>query len=783
MNKLFMLAIANIRKTKGHTISLFFLFFIAALLLNAGLLVSINFGSYFEQITKELNTSNIYYVMPRNSFTEEVKELFDKDSNVRLFQEEETIWTNAKVKYKDETRTSTFLFRDADQNRELSRWKFVGKHLEPEEMSIYIPYLYQLEAGYKLNDPFEIRFDDITLTFTIKGFTEDIFFSSQDTGLLGVYLPQDSFELVNQVLDDKYNTVTVFTDLREVNKDLETEIKSLTGLVTISNSSDYDNSILSFDLSLIKLSRTMMASMVSAIFVVFSALLVIVCLIVVRFRIGNSIEDDMTKIGSLKAMGYTARQIIFSIVLQFLMIAFVGSILGISSSYLTTPVLSDAFAGQSGLKWVQSFDGGISSFALCFMLSIVILVAYLSAGRIRKLHPIEALRGGIATHSFRKNHLPLSKAFGSLPLVLALKSLLQNKKQGLMITIILIGVSFAGAFAVIMFYNTTFDTRAFEETPGIERSNAMAVFKPEVDSSGLVEKINHMEHVRKVQFIDETVVTLDDNEIRVYVMEDYTNKETDTVYQGRYPLHSNEIAISGLLAGMLDKTVGDMVTVKVGENQSEFLITGLSQGSNMGGYNASIRKDALMKLNPEFKQMCLQIYLDKGSDAGVFTEKLKEFYKDQLMIAIDMDTSFENGIGIYTSIVSKVGIAILVITIAVVILILYFVINSSVTRKKRELGIQKAIGFTTLQLMNQISISFLLPVIAGVVIGCLLGAKQSNAIMSVSQRAMGIMKANYSIVPAWIALFGIGIVVLSYAISMLLAFKIRKISAYSLIQE
>lgn len=783
MNKLFMLAFANIRKTKGHTISLFFMFFIAALLLNAGLLVSINFGNYFEQITKELNTSNIYYVMPRVSFTEEVRDLLEEDSNVSVFQEEDTIWANAKVKYGNETRISTFLLCNADQERELSRWKFVGKHLEPDEMSIYIPYVYQLEAGYELNDPFEIRLEDITLTFTIKGFTDDIFFSSLDTGLLGVYLPHDTFEYVNKVLDDKYNAVTVYTNLREVNKDLESEIKNLTGLESISNSTDYDNSLLSFDLGLIKLSRTMMASMVSAIFVVFSALLVIVCLVVVRFRIGNSIEDDMTKIGSLKAMGYTGRQIIFSIVLQFLMIAFVGSILGIASSYLITPVLSDAFAGQSGLKWVQGFDSGISSFALFFMLSIVILVAYLSAGRIRRLHPIEALRGGIATHSFRKNHMPLSKAFGSLPLVMALKSLLQNKKQGLMVTVILIGASFAGAFAVIMFYNTTFDTRAFKETPGIEISNAFVVFRPEVDSSGLVEKINNMEHIRKAQFIDETVVTLDDNEIRVYVMEDYTKKETNTVYQGRYPLHNNEIVISGLLANMLDKTVGDIVTVKVGDNQNEFLITGLSQGSNMGGYNASIKYDAMMKLNEEFKQVCLQIYLDKGTDAGALSEELKDLYKDQVLTVIDMDKSFEDGIGMYTSIVSKVGIAILVITIAVVILVLYFVINSSVTRRKRELGIQKAIGFTTLQLMNQISISVLPPIILGVLIGSYLGSTQGNAIMSISQRSMGIMKADYTVTPEWIALFGIGIVVLSYVISMLLTFKIRKISAYSLIKE
>ncbi len=59
-----MLSFANIRKAKGHAVSLFLLFLIASLLLNAGLLVLLNFGSYFQKMTNELNTSDIYLTLP-----------------------------------------------------------------------------------------------------------------------------------------------------------------------------------------------------------------------------------------------------------------------------------------------------------------------------------------------------------------------------------------------------------------------------------------------------------------------------------------------------------------------------------------------------------------------------------------------------------------------------------------------------------------------------------------------------------------------------------------------
>lgn len=783
MNKIVMLAYANIRKTKGHTISLFFMFLIAALLMNAGLLVFLNFGGFLDKTITELNTSDIYYIMPSHFYNDEVDNYIMNNKNVLDTQKEEVLWAKAVTNYKNDTKEQVFLLNDADNTRNLSKWKFVGEHMTPDARSIYVPYIYKQDGGYQLNDKMELQFKDVKIAFTIKGFTEDVLFSASDTGIMGMYLPHASYEKVISELGDSYKATIIFANLQTMNKDIEARIRDLTNGEVVATTSDITSSVFSLDLAIVKLSRVLMASMVAIMIVAFAAIIVGVCLIVVRFRIDNSIEDDMTKIGALKAIGYTGRQIVFSIVLQFMLIAFIGSTVGISLSYLTTPALSDIFAQQSGLKWVQGFDGTISSLALGTILIIVIIVAFITAGRINKLNPIVALRGGIITHSFRKNYLPLSTSKGSLPIALAFKSLLQNKKQSFMMAVIMIAVSFASTFSVVMFYNTTIDTKTFYETPGIELSNALVLVNPEADNRTLMEDIKTMSEVRKVQFIDEAMVNLDNNNVTVYVMEDYSEKETITVYQGRYPLHSNEIVLAGHLATILGKTVGDSVILKIGEEQAQFLITGLSQGAYMGGINASIRLDGMKKLNPNFLQQSLQIYLNNDVKAEDFVKKIQKLYGTTLLSVIDMDKMMEQGTGVYTSIISKVGIAILIVTITVVLLVLYFVINSSVTRRKRELGIQKAIGFTTLQLMNQLSISFLPPILVGVSIGSVMGIMLTNHIMSVAQRAMGIMKANYIITPVWIALFGVAIVIISYVTSMLLTYRIRKISAYALVSE
>lgn len=784
MRKIFKLSFANIRKTKAHTVSILLMFIIAAMLLNLGLLVFVDFGGYFEKVTKELNSSDVFYIMPEGIYSDRVEEYVKNNDDVKMLQRENPLWLSGTIPYSNDTRECVFLINDGDEKRNFSKWKFVGEHLPPDSMSIYLPYVMSIDGGYRLNDKLQVNFKDTVITFTIKGFTEDVFFSSLDTVVMGVYMPHDTYVSVVEKLGSEHNAALIFANLEKKNKDVENGIREIIREENPYIDANATSTFFSLDNDVVKLSRSFMASGVSVMMMAFAAIIAVVCLIVVRFRIGNSIEEDMTKIGSLKAVGYTSRQIISSIVTQFSLIALIGSITGISLSYLATPALSNVFAHQSGLMWVQGFDGAISSVSLSVILLVVAVVSFMASRRINKLNPIVALRGGITTHSFRRNHMPLHKSKGSLPFVLAIKLMLQNMKQSIMIGVIFTVVSFASTFALVMFYNSVIDTKTFAETPGIELSNVIAVFTPGADNTALVESVKNLEGVRKVQYIDTAMIKLGKDEVATFVMEDYSKKETNTVYEGRYPLHSNEVVVSGYLAKTLNKSIGDSITLKINDREAEYIITGYSQGSYKGGLSIiSIRRDGILKLDPDFEQQNLQIYLNKNIKSTDFREEIEELYGDSIVKTVDMDKEFQQGMGLYTSVVSKVGVTIMVVTILVVILVLYFVINSSVIRKKQELGIQKALGFTTLQLMNQLSLGFLPPIITGVLLGSLLGMTQTNGIMTLTQKAMGIMRAHYIITPIWITLFGAGIVIVSYGFSMLITYRIRKISAYGLVSE
>ncbi len=794
VRKLWMLAIANIRKTKSASTTLVVMFLIAALLLNAGLLVVINYGSYFDNLKEELNASDAYFALPDKIYTDEVKTYIDKNEHVKKTQTMEGLVIEANILSKGKEKSFPIMFTDMNEKRDISKWKYVGEHLPAEEMSVYIPDIFKAVSGYQLNDKIELTYkeedtkEEKTLTFTVKGYTEDVYFSSTDTGYISFYLPKDSYQKVKSILNKpEHLTHVVFTNVDDVKNvsSIEGGIRNLLKLNSASlMAADPSTMLVAIDLELIQLARCMMATMISAMMVLFASIIVVVCVLVVRYRIVNSIEEDVMKIGSLKSVGYTSAQIILSIILQFSLIAGIGSLIGIALSYPVLPVVSTVFEQQSGLKWEQGFDGGISGVTLIILLLFVLFITLIAARHISKLNPIHALRGETTARKYKRNHLQLEKANRNLPVALALKSILQNMKQNIMIMVILIIVTFFGVFGVIMYYNTTIDTKAFAEVPGMEICNAIAVLNPEKDQTEAVKTIKNMDHVRKVQYLDETKIKIDNMEVAAYIMDDYDKKETRLVYEGRYPKDKNEITLAGILAGRLEKTVGDTVKVRFGEKEEQFKVVGLSNGSQMGGLNTSILASDYIRLNPDYKHQALYIYLDKGTNAEKFVVDLEQkFDKSMLLSAMNFDKEMAEGMASYQKIVAAMGLAMLVITLMVVTLVLYFVISSSVIRKKRELGIQKAIGFTTYQLMNQLSLSFTIPIMIGALIGTLLGAFYTNPMMSLSMKGMGVMKAGFIVDPYWVIAFGVATIVFAYLLSMVITWRIRKISAYALVTE
>ena len=66
--KIMNLAMANIRKSKSATVSLFIFILVAALLLNIGLMVITQINAFFDQKTEQLKDPHVTIVMDQESY-------------------------------------------------------------------------------------------------------------------------------------------------------------------------------------------------------------------------------------------------------------------------------------------------------------------------------------------------------------------------------------------------------------------------------------------------------------------------------------------------------------------------------------------------------------------------------------------------------------------------------------------------------------------------------------------------------------------------------------------
>jgi putative ABC transport system permease protein len=411
-------------------------------------------------------------------------------------------------------------------------------------------------------------------------------------------------------------------------------------------------------------------------------------------------------------------------------------------------------------------------------------VVLFAARNIRRVNPINALRGETSVGRVaKKNRLALDRNAAPLSALLGLKSTIQNPRQTMMIAIIMIAVSFAGVFGVIMYYNSAVDTKSFAKVPGNEIGNVIVAMSPASNKrERIVDEIRMMDKVRKVEFDDEATVIVDGIVVPAMIRSDFSTKEYQVAYVGRYPENSGEITLHGSLADKLGKQVGDTVTLTAGRVKLPMRIVGLQSGMN--GFNASVLDVDYVKLDPQFVQTVAYVYLEEGTDAAKFTADLAQTYrKDDVIEVLDGDKLLAEGMSSYQDIIAIMGLLILIIMICVIALVLYFVISASIVRRRRELGIHKAIGFSTLQLMNQFSVSFMIPVVFGVAAGALLGGLYTNTLLATAVAGGGVIMPDFLVNPAWIAVFALLLIATSYALALLITWRIRKISAYALVTE
>ena len=483
-------------------------------------------------------------------------------------------------------------------------------------------------------------------------------------------------------------------------------------------------------------------------------------------------------------MGYQNKHIIKSILIQFGLISVIGGVLGIVATIMVKPLIATTMGSQLGLVWYPRIDPLVGGISLLSVALFILLLTYLSVHRIKKLYPLTALHDNLTTR-IKKNYFSLEQAKGSLTLLMSLKQLLQNKKQMLMMTFIVAGLMFAGVTSLTFYQNMVVDNEALGNIIGGALGDVSLIVRAGEDVEEIRERVYNMSEVAQL-YGAMNVGRMPANEMMIAILavEDVNYLRESFLVEGELPRGTNEIAISPVLVDQEGFAIGGTVRISNdGNDEVPFLVTGVVQATLNAGLFGMLTEDGFRRIDPEFVPYMININLVDGVDADEFIVLVVASEGDVFDSTLNFRSVVDASVSGMSAALTPVTYGIIIISGVVIALVQYMLIKMMITRRHKELGIQKALGFSSFSLMNQISLN-LLPIVAiGTVIGSIVGYFSFNPLFVALMSSEGIGAADLPIPVGFVVLLASGMIITSYVAAMLIARRVRQISAYKLVSE
>lgn len=778
---------ANFRKDFSQMISFLLIVILSSTMLGCGLTLLLGYSDDYEHTLDANNSADIrIHVSGTNEDLDELTEIeryLSSSPYVDDYAEVNGLLTNTSLEKTGDNEDSkdlmaaaetTAMFAPFDEDRDIERMNFIERSDEEFDNPIYI-------SGYKLRQEYKNRFsvgDEIALE------VDDHIFVFRLAGVYETLMAEECFyisesqyaEMCERVYPDRnaFDTYILITVPDGMSDDEVADAIS-DDLARRGFECEFSTYTKSMMLS----ADMIMVNVISAILCAFSLLVSVVVLIIVFFRISNSIEQNIVNIGALKALGCTSSQIRRAHILEFVLTAVAASVIGIGAMYVLLPPLGELVGTMTMMRWDPHMIPGVAILLPIVFAGLTGVMASMSTAKIKDLDPVIALRFGLQNHSFKKNYLPLATSNGPLLWLLALKSSLQSRKQNIMTFVIMSAVGLVTAFVVFFGYNICYKPmNLYNILQSMSYDVVMFVDEPDA-----YYEVANIEHVTACYWKDTQEMTVAGQVVDVSIAEDLSAIPSINFTEGRAPMYSDEIIMSATAADQAGVIVGDMVKVSYKGVEKEFTVCGLAQGTDNLGKFALMNDDCARSLGCVPNTTSVWVNLDDSSIAnaahvidetdGIYGEKLKGYLNvPEVLPQEPIITGSE-----------AICVLIVIVTVLVILLSMTLLIKTVIIRKQQEFGIKKSLGFTSDQLRKELVISMMPCVVIGSTAGAIVGTLKSNTFLTALLSSLGLAQSNLPVY-AWMGIAAVAFTTLVSAIIIwVLSGKIKNISAYSLIKE
>ncbi len=777
MNKYFLIARSNLRKAKGQAAAIIVLVLLAALTLNLWLMLSMDYKANFDRYHDKLNAEHVTLSVDgdKDEIREFLLQTLENDPRVSQYRLDSCLNMTGTFPYNNGQMNGWFVFLPKDDAVSRS----IGKAEIVEEggiaSGVYLPVLYRSD-DIQVGRQIELTIGSHTVEYTVCGFFNSIMMGSHNCTLTEIILTDDAYaELADLGYAPRATLCSIRMRNQADNLIFEADLRAAV-------SEKFPNILMASNCyDIVTQSRYISQSICSAVMSVMALFVLLIALVVIASNIINYIQVNLKNLGALKAAGYTSGQLICSLLLQFSGLTLLTAVVGSGLSYCLFPAVNAMMISQTGIPYAIRF------LPLPFMISLLILggtvaaAVWLAARRMKKIEPIVALRSGVQTHNFKRNHVPLEKTKLPLHLALALKTTLSGVKHNITVCITMLVLSLVVVFSGLMTENVIADFTPFLNLIAGETADSCININTQIEDNFL-QAANADSRVEKVYLYNSVNVShVGGAELLATLCDDFSEvNNQNVVFEGRFPKYDNEIAIAAKYAKEKGFTVGDEIEITANGKTEKYLICGFTQISNNLGRDCLLTRQGYERLGT-LPNTSYYINLADGTDIDAFNEEMQETFAGDANAIINIKTTVESAGRVYISLMTIIVIAILVLSAIIIAFVLYLLVRTMLNNKMRDYGILKASGFTTMQLILQTAMSFMPAVILSTVVGLVISSLAINPLLSLFLSGIGIVKCTFAVPVGFIAVSGTGLIVFAFAASCLLSLKIRIITPKALL--
>ncbi len=534
-----------------------------------------------------------------------------------------------------------------------------------------------------------------------------------------------------------------------------------------------------------------MDMLISVVFLVISVCLIVISVIMLRMTIIFTVNEDYKEIGILKAVGIKDSVIRGLYLTKYTLISVLGTITGFA---LSIP-FSRLMLNQSAKNILITNNGSNVLFQLlCSILSgaLVVLFAYVSTGKIKKLKPMDAIRSGSNGERFKRKGLLSLNRTGMKPTTfMALNDV--SSELGKYIVIFLTSV--IGIWMVVMFANTinTFKSNKIGPLFGTPESDYLIVPSDEdvedfinSDKDFFYEKIEEVEKKLAENDIETEEVSMvigfvfkisyGDKSTRTISFQDLGSSPDSHKYeQGKAPVYDNEIAITHVISKRIGAGIGDTVTVLLGGEKKEFVVTGIFQSLNNMGEGIRFTEHAKLPYEEKLSIMGVFIRLKDNSDVKYAMDKSREIFSG---LTVKTTSDFiADMMGNFMKSLDGIKYFVLTLVIGISVLVVALMQKMFLVRERSEVSMLKSIGFSNRAIISWQAKRIAFVVFAGVLAGSLTGTLFSRLTAGSIFKYMGASAIEFEIKPLEVyVIYPVILLVVTVGVCILTMLKVNKVS-------